>query len=372
VDIYHYVIRKLSQVLGREYSISWLKNGVRVSWGEKFLVVEELGEKHRVRSNDKFLAKCASLLVKRYKLNSWFNLAIVGVLNGSGKVLEPPQARIPKSSLLVLSALSMVLLPLLLPLWISIVVGSSVILTSYLVSLRLAERTRCLPLDGKIVRVVRCLVEDRGRARRVAEEVKGRILADPNTAGVLGASLFEVLDMRLDGVCLVKSSEANAFAVGRKIVVTTGLVGRLEEDEVRAVVEHERAHVRRRDHVRIMAMLLADYVGKVFVIKLAPLHLVPIYALVSTLIVLHALRSMELGADAHAVREVGPIQLERAVLKLEWSKYVEDVLYPLPSKIGELFSSHPRPRARIEKIRNLVKRVERLKREDSRYYKRRD
>jgi hypothetical protein len=54
-----------------------------------------------------------------------------------------------------------------------------------------------------------------------------------------------------NGVILVPSARANAFATpaaGGRVIVTTGLLDALDRDETRALLAHERAHLRLRHH----------------------------------------------------------------------------------------------------------------------------
>ncbi len=57
-----------------------------------------------------------------------------------------------------------------------------------------------------------------------------------------------------DGIVVVDSDDPDAFAVpsgGGAVVITTGLVEALSDNELRAVIEHERAHLRHRHSVWI-------------------------------------------------------------------------------------------------------------------------
>ncbi|GAS93571.1 Zn-dependent protease with chaperone function [Mycolicibacterium canariasense] len=69
------------------------------------------------------------------------------------------------------------------------------------------------------------------------------------------------------GVLVLDDARPDAFAVpgraGGLIVLTTGLAGALTADERRAVIDHERAHLRHRHHLHVQAVELASRVNPV-------------------------------------------------------------------------------------------------------------
>lgn len=87
-----------------------------------------------------------------------------------------------------------------------------------------------------------------------------------------------------------------------RICISTGLVRRLERDELRAVLIHERYHLRHRDPLRLV---VARYLA-------AGLYVVPV---VDELASFYALQK-EIAADDDAVRHVGVAPLARALYKL--------------------------------------------------------
>ncbi len=69
------------------------------------------------------------------------------------------------------------------------------------------------------------------------------------------------------GVLVLDDDRPDAFAVpgrsGGLVVLTTGLTGALTADERRAVIDHERAHLRHRHHVHVQAVELAARINPV-------------------------------------------------------------------------------------------------------------
>src|SRR5205823_4641952 len=87
-----------------------------------------------------------------------------------------------------------------------------------------------------------------------------------------------------------------------RVCVSTGLVQRLTTDELRAVLVHERYHLRHRDPLRVV---IVRYFA-------AGLYVVPV---VDELAGFYALQK-EIAADDDAVRRVGVAPLARALYKL--------------------------------------------------------
>jgi hypothetical protein len=87
-----------------------------------------------------------------------------------------------------------------------------------------------------------------------------------------------------------------------RISLSTALVRRLDDDELRAVLIHERYHLRHRDPLRVV---VARYFA-------AGLYVVPV---VDELASFYALQK-EIAADEEAVRRLGVAPLARALYKL--------------------------------------------------------
>ncbi len=108
---------------------------------------------------------------------------------------------------------------------------------------------------------------------------------------------------RLDVVAEERPFAFTYWFARPRVCVSTGLIERLGDDEVRAVLSHERYHLARRDPLRIV---LARYFA-------AALYVVPV---VDDLVAHYAMLK-EVAADADAVRAQGSVRpLARALYRL--------------------------------------------------------
>jgi Zn-dependent protease with chaperone function len=105
---------------------------------------------------------------------------------------------------------------------------------------------------------------------------------------------------------LIEQDEPLAYCVprprGAVIVISTGLLARLDEREVAAVVAHERAHARQRHDVLLLA----------FEAWRAALPGFPVARIASDQVA----RLVELAADDRARRKVGSPDLARAIARI--------------------------------------------------------
>lgn len=197
-------------------------------------------------------------------------------------------------------------------------------------------------------------------------------------------------------VYLIHDQAMNAFATGRDpkhaaIAITTGLIEKLENEELEGVIAHELAHVKNYD-IRFMTLvavlvgtvvLLSDYIfrwnfifgrghndrnsngGVVAVIGLVLLILSPVIA---QLIKFAVSRKREFLADAEGVLLTRyPEGLARALEKISTSKPLEHAskatahLYianpfgntRITKGVSKLFSTHPPVEERITALRNM-------------------
>ena len=150
-----------------------------------------------------------------------------------------------------------------------------------------------------------------------------------------------------DRIDLVADDRPFAFAywfARPRVCVSTGLVSRLEPDELRAVLAHELWHVERRDPLRIV---VARYFA-------AGLYVIPI---VDDLVAHYDLVK-EVAADEHAVSALGDVRpLARALYRL--MPHAEEMDMGLLTPVGGLSVTE----ARIEQLvehQPIVARLPRL------------
>jgi Zn-dependent protease with chaperone function len=148
-------------------------------------------------------------------------------------------------------------------------------------------------------------------------------------------------------VDLVANERPFAFAywfVQPRVCLSTGLLARLQPDELQAVLAHERWHVARRDPLRIV---VARYFA-------AGLYVIPVI----DDLVAHYDLVKEVAADDHAVRVLGDVRpLARALYRL--MPHADEMDLGLLAPVGGLSVTE----ARIEQLvqqRPIVARLPRL------------
>jgi heat shock protein HtpX len=200
-------------------------------------------------------------------------------------------------------------------------------------------------------------------------------------------------------VYLIEDSAPNAFATGRdpehaSVAVTTGLLEKLDREELQGVIGHELAHVANYD-IRFSLLvgvlvgsiaLLADVLARVaffggagrrrgsggggagvfiFFLGLLVAILAPLFA---RLVQMAVNRQREYLADASSVELTrNPYGLERALAKLEVDKeplevanratqhlYVVNPVKKLDRSARGLFSTHPAIDDRINRLRRMT------------------
>jgi heat shock protein HtpX len=208
--------------------------------------------------------------------------------------------------------------------------------------------------------------------------------------------LCALADLPKPRVALVQTSIPNAFATGRSpkaavVAVTTGLLQRLEGDEVEAVLAHELSHVRHRD---VMVMTLASFFATLAQLLMrrmmwagafggrrqnaAGVMLIYFASLVVWLISFFLIRALsryrELAADRGAAVITGaPSRLSSALVKISGNlqriptrdlREVEgmNAFLIFPAATGDmlsgLFATHPPLDKRLEQLRRLERQME--------------
>jgi heat shock protein HtpX len=162
-------------------------------------------------------------------------------------------------------------------------------------------------------------------------------------------------------IYLSPTDSPNAFATGRgprtaAVCCTTGLLGELDERELRAVVAHELAHIYNRDILlsSVAGALAAAILGAISLAWLVPvgrdadddagMPAVPglmlallIAPLASSLVQLSVSRSREFSADIYAARLTGdPLAMADALRKLDRAT----ARRPLPREFGLVATGH--------------------------------
>lgn len=196
-------------------------------------------------------------------------------------------------------------------------------------------------------------------------------------------------------VYLVESEVPNAFATGRNpehaaIAVTSGLLERLNEEELNGVIAHEMCHILHRDTlISVITATLAGAISSIGNLSMlggtassnnsdgnrpnpvAGIVMVVIAPIAAGLIQMAVSRSREFEADAGGAKLTkNPMGLAHALQKLEVAnsteqfKQVEEhpttahlfIVNPLRGeKFASMFSTHPSTKERIERLEAMAK-----------------
>ncbi len=206
-------------------------------------------------------------------------------------------------------------------------------------------------------------------------------------------------------VAMMETHVPNAFATGRNpknsvIAVTRGLMSRLDEKEIEAVLGHELSHIRHRD-VMVMTWASIIVIAAGYLLQMlfwiglfggfggggrrdsgnAGMVMIAVYVgtiliyFASQLLIMALSRYREYAADRGGAMLTGaPMHLASALQK------ISSDLYRIPEKdlrqvehanafmfvnalkkdgMASLFSSHPRVEDRVERLRNMQRQMER-------------
>jgi len=202
-------------------------------------------------------------------------------------------------------------------------------------------------------------------------------------------------------IYLVPMEQPNAFATGRgpsrsAVAVTAGILQLLDRDELRGVLAHELAHIKNRDV--LVATMAATIAGAIsYLVNMLqwalifghsrdeeegnnnPLSLIGSIALIiitpiiAMIIQMAISRSREYLADETGAKISGdPLALARALEK------IHNYVYQIPAEVNqgtahlfienplkggglwELFSTHPSTEKRIERLKELARKMGRL------------
>ncbi|MFP9062035.1 zinc metalloprotease HtpX [Natrialbaceae archaeon A-chndr2] len=206
--------------------------------------------------------------------------------------------------------------------------------------------------------------------------------------------LSQQADLPKPKVAVIDSKVPNAFATGRNqknaaVAVTTGLMRRLNQEELDGVIAHELAHVKNRD---MMVMTIASFLSTIafMIVRWGAFFgggrrgrggggvvvaiLVSLVVWIISYLLIRALsRYREFAADRGAAAITGnPAALASALMTI--SGDVEKIpdrdlreeaemnaffIIPLKSGIvGRLFSTHPDTERRVEALRQLEREME--------------
>ena len=207
--------------------------------------------------------------------------------------------------------------------------------------------------------------------------------------------LCQNANLPMPKIAMVKTAMPNAFATGRNqkhavVAVTTGLLSRLNDSEVEAVLAHELTHIKNRD---MMVMTIATFLSSLAQMlvqwlpfmgggnrdrdsgsNVALLLVVSLVVWIVSFVLIRTLsRYREFAADRGAAIITGqPSHLISALTKISGSRVpTEDLrrvegpvsaLFITPalsgSSLSKLFSTHPTLEARIDALQRIEMELE--------------
>lgn len=206
-------------------------------------------------------------------------------------------------------------------------------------------------------------------------------------------SLASKANTPMPKVYLVDTEVPNAFATGRNpqnavVAVTSGLLTRMNEQELTGVLAHELCHVLHRDtFISVITATIAGAIGSIAHIfmftggstndagersnPLVNLLLIFLAPVVAGLIQMAVSRSREFEADKGSAELTGkPLWLADALLKLETANHQGNfqqaethpstahlfIINPLSGdRLRSLFMTHPPTAERVERLREMAR-----------------
>ena len=263
------------------------------------------------------------------------------------------------------------------------------------------------PILIGVIAVVMALFQYYGSDKLVLMTTRAKIVS-PQEEPRLHATIERLAAMadmpKPKSIAIMDTHVPNAFATGRNpknsvIAVTRGLLSRLDEKEIEAVLAHELTHIKNRDVAVLtwasIIVIMAGYMmqmlfwmslfggiggrdrrdgGNAAMIMLAVyVGTIAVYFL-SQMLIMALSRYREYAADrGSAIITGAPLQLASALSKISNEMYripekdlrqVEhaNAFFIIPKlkddKMASLFSSHPSVDTRIERLRDMQREME--------------
>jgi len=202
----------------------------------------------------------------------------------------------------------------------------------------------------------------------VAEEVFRRfgMDCDPNRMSTKRVNLYELANKAADRfgipaprVIVSNSMIPNAAATGLTpsrgvLLVTTGLLVQLEEDEIFSVLGHELGHLRGRDPLVLFTLMASEYLLRVYVLWPFLLFSPFLYLMIAMTLVYFVAKFFEARADLQSAIKIGkPEALAEALQKIGFHKlqFERVPAYRIQSWLN--WDPHPPTYFRINRLQKL-------------------
>jgi heat shock protein HtpX len=159
-------------------------------------------------------------------------------------------------------------------------------------------------------------------------------------------------------LALINTLVANAAATGiipwkSAIIVTTGLLAKLNKAEVEAVVGHELSHVKNVDPFILFIVSVAEYLLRIYILYPIVVLLPFIYFPLAFFMIYFIGKFLEARADLEsAIRLGNPKALAEALYKIGYSRLIHEKAYGAGSWLN--FDPHPPLYFRIRRLESLT------------------
>lgn len=176
--------------------------------------------------------------------------------------------------------------------------------------------------------------------------------------------VFEKYDLPLPKVVLSNIVLPNAAASGvflhnTTLLVTSGLLTKLDEKEMKAVIAHEASHLKNRDPLVLNFLIIAEYLLRVYIfmtfMKYFNVFLEMAYLYVSLTALFFLAKFIEARADIEAAVKLGNSKPLISALKKIGARKLMKELTPIDRLSSWLnWNPHPPLSFRIEKLHSLT------------------
>ncbi len=151
------------------------------------------------------------------------------------------------------------------------------------------------------------------------------------------------------------NAAANGPSPGRGVVlITTGLLARLEDDEILSVVGHELGHLQGRDPIILFGLTSGEFLLRIFVFLPIFLLFPILYLIVALGLVYFIAKFFEARADLTSAMRIGePGVLANALQKIGHAKLQYEKLPSYKIQSWVRFDTHPPIYFRIERLKKM-------------------
>ena len=290
-----------------------------------------------------------------------FRQAFIGIFDHQGNRLEPIKLTSPIHFIIIFLILSALLI------WF---IGNAVLLalselalstTLYFIQvLNIGRKCRRFRNRGLIIKLLRL-------STRLDPSMKWELLEKPWKA-LSKANYIEYVAYSLDpseigvDICVANDNKVNAYVFPpyKLIIFTTSLLARLDPNEVKSVVIHELAHLKRFHGILSFILILSMVLGLVLAFTGSGMSIRNIIMLNVSLIGLAVVYSAALqGFEFDADRAVAKLGMSRdfsaALIKAAWNSILAEYILLRSSNIGRIvrfgiMRTHPTTIARLAKL----------------------